>query len=459
VRNCENDAKDDLDLKDRVIKMSAGFGYLLAITPSQCYVFSIKNFNTPSITELKETCVTLIVQSEKHFLLVDGGGLYLYSYDGRLQATPKWAGMRTEVLNKNVVSIANDTIAVRDADQRSVLFFEINGKPVGDGRPITHSLEIAELALDQAGVASERRLAFVDKNRDLYITNVRVIGVARKINKLGTNIHNFVWNDAYNMLAGIADARFTIWYYPGIVYVDKNLLSRTIFQRDAAEYGKSPTLLSFLGNHVIMRTSDGSVIHSVIPPYATVLHAYIGSSSWEDALKLCRFVKESYLWAVLAGASIYNKNLEIASVAYAALDEVDKVEYIEYIKQSPSKDIRNAETALLCNNPQDAEMILIQANLIFRAVMLNLNQYNWERALELAVKYQSYLDIVVGCRSRFLEEYEKKETIKQFVKYGKEVDVDAEMVSALIEKEYIKERENRPSGVVNSSVSQSRSVY
>ncbi len=203
-------------------------------------------------------------------------------------------------------------------------------------------------------------------------------------------------------MAGIADARFTIWYYPGVVYVDKNLLQRTIYQRDAIEFGKNPTLLSFLGNHVIMRTSDGSVIHSVIPPYATVLHAYISSNSWEDALKLCRFVKEMYLWAVLAGAAIYNKDLDTASIAYAALNEVnqvilrkyyknimvviiliwkkvDKVEYIEYIKQSPNKDIRNAETALLCGNVQDAESILVQSNLIFRAVMLNLNQYNWDR--------------------------------------------------------------------------------
>lgn len=59
--------------------------------------------------------------------------------------------------------------------------------------------------------------------------------------------------------------------------------------------------------------------------------------------------------------------------------KVDKVEYIEYIKQSPNKDIRNAETALLCGNFQDAEAILLQSNLIFRAIMLNLYQYNWER--------------------------------------------------------------------------------
>ena len=303
-------------------------------------------------------------------------------------------------------------------------------------------LEISELALDQAGTANERKLAFVDKNRDLYITNVRVIGNNRKINKLGTNIHNFVWNDAYNMLAGLADSRFTIWYYPGIVYVDKNLLSRSMFQRDAAEFGKNPTLISFLGNHVIMRTSDGSVVHSVIPPYASVLLAYISSSKWDDALKLCRFVKviilfifvlllvvaltifffkEPHLWAILAGAAIYNKELDPAAYAYAALNEVDKVEYIEYIKQSPSKDIRNAETALLCGNIQDAESILLQSNLVFRAIMLNLYQYNWDRALEIAVKYQQYVEIVIVFIKRYLEEYEKKETNKMFLKYRKEV--------------------------------------
>ncbi len=145
--------------------------------------------------------------------------------------------------------------------------------------------------MDQAGTANERKLAFVDKNRDLYLTNVRTIGNSRKVYKLGTNIQNFVWNDAYNMLAGIADSRFVVWFYPSIVYVDKNLLSRSIYQRDSTEFGKNPTLVSFLGNHVIMRTSDGSTIHSVIPPFATVLLAYIAANKWDEALKLGRFVK------------------------------------------------------------------------------------------------------------------------------------------------------------------------
>ena len=42
-----------------------------------------------------------------------------------------------------------------------------------------------EIALDQCGTANERRLAIVDKNRDLYLTQVRVYGAARKTIKLG----------------------------------------------------------------------------------------------------------------------------------------------------------------------------------------------------------------------------------------------------------------------------------
>ena len=50
----------------------------------------------------------------RHFLLVDGGGIYVYSYEGRLVSSPKFQGMRTDILNAQSVSISNDTIAIRD---------------------------------------------------------------------------------------------------------------------------------------------------------------------------------------------------------------------------------------------------------------------------------------------------------------------------------------------------------
>jgi len=43
---------------------------------------------------------------------------------------------------------------------------------------------------------------------------------------------------------------------------------------------------------------------------------------WDDAVRLCRFVKDNSLWACLAAMSAYAKDLSTAEVAYAAIDEV-----------------------------------------------------------------------------------------------------------------------------------------
>ena len=45
-------------------------------------------------------------------------------------------------------------------------------------------IEVMEVAIDRAGSAVERRLVFVDKNRDMFMTQVRVYGTARKTVKL-----------------------------------------------------------------------------------------------------------------------------------------------------------------------------------------------------------------------------------------------------------------------------------
>lgn len=45
-------------------------------------------------------------------------------------------------------------------------------------------LEVMEISLDKCGSATERRLAIIDKNRDLYLTQVRVYGKDRKTVKL-----------------------------------------------------------------------------------------------------------------------------------------------------------------------------------------------------------------------------------------------------------------------------------
>ena len=49
-----------------------------------------------------------------------------------------------------------------------------------------------EISLDQCGTSGERRLAIIDKNRDLYLTSVRVFGQDRKTVKLGKYIVDII---------------------------------------------------------------------------------------------------------------------------------------------------------------------------------------------------------------------------------------------------------------------------
>ncbi|XP_070099120.1 intraflagellar transport protein 80 homolog isoform X5 [Equus caballus] len=447
VRNVLNDAVDLLEFRDRVIKASLNYAHLVVSTSLQCYVFSTKNWNTPLIFDLKEGTVSLILQAERHFLLLDGGGIYLYSYEGRFISSPKFPGMRTDILNAQTVSLSNDTIAIKDkADEKIIFLFEAStGKPLGDGKLLSHKSEVLEIALDQKGLTNDRKIAFIDKNRDLYITSVKRFGKEEQIIKLGTMVHTLAWSDTCNILCGLQDTRFTVWYYPNTVYVDRDILPKTLFERDASEFSKNPHIVSFVGNQVTIRRADGSLVHISISPYPAILHEYVSSSKWEDAVRLCRFVKEQTMWACLAAMAVANRDMTTAEIAYAAIGEIDKVQYINFIKDLPSKESKMAHILMFSGNMQEAEIILLQAGLVYQAIQININLYNWERALELAVKYKTHVDTVLAYRQKFLETFGKQETNKRYVQYGEGLQIDWEKIKAKIEMEVAKERERSSS--------------
>ncbi|CAL8349323.1 unnamed protein product [Arctogadus glacialis] len=350
VRNVLNDAVDLLEFRDRVIKASLAHGHLVVTTSLQCYVYSSKNWNTPLIFDLKEGTVSLILQAEKIGAnqrggtprLADGAGLYVFSYEGRLVSSPKFPGMRTDLLNAQSVSLSNDTIAVRDKSEEKVLSvlssasvcsacspprcrlrrrLSADGKALGDGKPLTHKLEVVEIALDQGGPSSERKIALIDKNRDLYLSPVRRLGREPCICKIGSLVHTMAWNDAASILCGIQGNQFTVWYHPGVVLTDKELLPRTLELKDGSEFGRAPHILSYVGSKVTVRQGDGSLVYSSVSPYPALLHSYSASAGWEDALRLCRFAKDPALWACLAGMAMANRELATAEAAYTAIGE------------------------------------------------------------------------------------------------------------------------------------------
>lgn len=426
LRNVTNEAWEKLELRDRIIKVSLSHGHLVVVTSTQAYIYSTRNWNTPIILELKESNASLIVQSERHFLIVDGASVYIYSYDGRLLCSPRWPGMRTDVLNNRTVSLSDDTLAIRDkTDEKLVhLFDSTTGKALNDGKPWTHKTEIMEVALDKVGTAHERRMAVVDRNRDLFLVNIQRVGGMGRAVKLGGMVQSLCWNDGANMLAALQDAKFTVWFYPAVVFFDRDLQSSTISEKDATEYGKNAVVDSFLDTVVTVRRADGSLVTASVSPYPALLHNYVTAKHWDDAVRLARFVKDDTVWACLAAMATAYKELNTAEVAYAAINEVDKVQYIHYIREIPIKEARMAEMALMGGHISDAESILLQSGLYFRAIMLNLTTYNFERALQLAIKHRTHVDTVIAFRQRYLVRFNKKESSKAFQQYEKQVSLN-----------------------------------
>ncbi len=159
---------------------------------------------------------------------------------------------------------------------------------------------------------------------------------------------------------------------------------------------------SFTGNIVTVRRLDGGLATLSISPYPKVLYEYVDKADFEKGIRLCRFVKESTLWACLAAMGIYCRELNTVEIALAAIDEADKVQFINYIKELPSEPSRNAALAMYCKKVNEAEQILLAARLFYRAIKMNIKLYRWERALDIAVGNKTHVDTVIAYRQRFL---------------------------------------------------------
>jgi intraflagellar transport protein 80 len=248
--------------------------------------------------------------------------------------------------------------------------------------------------INQVEMSSERKMCFIDNNRDMFLSMVH----KPEILKICNMVDSFSWNDTNDMLTCLSDGKLKTWFYPNAIYVDRDLMNKAMAQKEATEVGKLGNITQFNGNLVTVRRLDGSLATLGISPYPKMLYEHVDKADFEKAIRMCRFVKEHTLWACLAAMSIYCRELNTVEIALAAIDEADKVQFINYIKELPSEPSRNAALALYCKRYVEAESILLNARLFYRAIKLNIKLYKWDRALEIAVENRTHVDTVIAYR-------------------------------------------------------------
>ena len=65
IHDILNDTTENLEFRDKVVKMSLGFGHLVVVTASQCSIYDASQWNTPHLFEVKSP-VSLIQQCKKY---------------------------------------------------------------------------------------------------------------------------------------------------------------------------------------------------------------------------------------------------------------------------------------------------------------------------------------------------------------------------------------------------------
>jgi intraflagellar transport protein 80 len=437
VVNVTDDAREDLQFKDRVTEMSLSASHLLVITATQACIYSTNNWNTPHIVELRGT-VSLILQTSRHFLMVDTiNGLQVLNYDGRVVSQPKFAAMRPDALSTMNVGYAPDLIAViGHADPKIVFLLDpLTGKQLGT---VQHTIDIEQVALSQRGGLEKRRLVVVDKNRDLYLTPVQG---AQELHKLHIMVDSVAWNVESDALAAVADGQLLVWFYPEVVYMDRELLPLTL-SKQTADWGKTAEIVEFRETRITVRRSDGATVCAAVSPYPSILEKFCATSEWEPALRLCRYVKSNELWACLAAMAIAGKELHTAEVAYAAIEQVDKLLYMCHIKELPTIEAREAELLLFRRRMPEALQVLVQGGWIYRAIKMCIRLYQWEKAYDLARQHQQHVDTVLLYRQKYLTSHGAAETLPKLEQAAAQMGPpNEEAIRAKIDAEKERERE------------------
>ena len=436
VTNVLEDTQEELQFKDRVTEMSLTANHLVVVTATQCVIFSTTNWSTPHILELRGT-VSLIMQAPAHFAMVDtANGLQVLNFDGRLISQPRFQGMQPELLSTASVGYSSDTLAIIDQGDTKVvrLFDPLTAKQLGS---VQHTIDVEVVALSQS--KGMRRLALVDRNRDLYITPVQG---ASELYKLHIMVDSVRWSDADNSLAAVADGQVYVWYYPEVVYMDRDLLPLTLSKQQPNDLGKTAEIVDFRTTRVQIRRSDGAVMTFCVSPYPSILEKYCIAAEWEPALRLCRYVKSNELWACLAAMAVCGKELHTAEVAYAAIDQVDKLLYMCHIKELPTVEAREAELLLFRRRKAEALQVLVQAGWIYRAIKMCIRLHQWQQAFELARKHTQHIDTVLYYRQKYLAQVGRPETIEKLHEAATQLgEINEEQVRAKIEAEKERERE------------------
>lgn len=89
---------------------------------------------------------------------------------------------------------------------------------------IQTKMQIKQIAVSRAGKYDDQYIVFIDANRDLFGAEIKS-DFDFEIEKIGTQLLNVIWGSESNILVGLHDACYSIWYCPGESWTDPIIMA------------------------------------------------------------------------------------------------------------------------------------------------------------------------------------------------------------------------------------------
>ncbi|RKP01734.1 hypothetical protein CXG81DRAFT_11605 [Caulochytrium protostelioides] len=429
-----------IEFSSPVLRFQMQFGHLVVLTAQTAFVYRAPTaptdpgktawaIPTASVHVGHLTQLVLVKQAPTHFLLLDAvQGLTIVSHDGKLVPAP--AVPKAKRLTSDHIAFDYPWLGLVDnATTPAVMLYDLSARDARRGT-IRHTLAITQIDVNHLAPTTPERyrlVAFLDTSRNVYLWNRE-----QGIHRLAASVTRLAFNAANETLSTVGDGRIQIWAWPFAAFVDEDLLPHAFDTPTRAGAGgggggageAAVDRVTFDRTVCTIRSSRGHLeTVSPVSPLPALLVGFFRGRETDRAIKVCRIGQTPSLWATLAALALDAQDLETAEVAYANLRDLPKVHYVRAVRDKPAAQQR-VDLALLMRRPRDAEAALLAAGQPYDAIRMWTRLFQWERAMELAVKHRMHVDTVLYLRQQYLQRLGREESDDRFLQLAAEIPVD-----------------------------------
>lgn len=236
LKDITNETSDILEFPDRIINFELAYGHLVVSTSKQIHIFNEKSINTPIIIDGRNETRHIEI-GKKYFLVMDNSSIWVYTFSGRLLLNPRFPGSQAQIpqMSRHHISLGLDTLAIRDVQElRTIYTFNLlpSASMQYESSTINCKSSISSIYACKSNSSDDQYLAIIDCNKEFFITSTKSGSDASEIYKIGTEVIDAIWGNETNILVGLHDNSYSIWYCPGESAADPTLIALTTVSLD-----------------------------------------------------------------------------------------------------------------------------------------------------------------------------------------------------------------------------------